>query len=238
LKEICRIVAGSRLYGLETPHSDIDTRGVFLNDEPGDILGMSRLDIIKESSSDAVFIEFRHYLNHLRKSNTSSIELLFADGFDLLTEEFKVVRSNKSRLIDSNRFYSSLMGYIHNERRLANGERSGDIGSKRRSQLEKFGFSPKNFSHMLRLAYCGEMFFRESVYPVCLYGHPIRDLIFSVKTEPEKFAREQLNLIADAAVSRLNEAYEGRSFDYNFDVAFANDLCLRFYRTFLEKQIK
>lgn len=234
MKQICRIVAGSRLYGLDTPDSDIDTRGVFLNDDPGEILGMSRGDVMKESSSDALFIEFRHYLGHLRKSNTSSIELLFADGFDLMTEEFEVVRENRNRLMDCKRFFSSLLGYIHNERRLANGERTGDIGSKRRVQLEQFGFSPKNFSHMLRLSYCGEVFFRESIFPVCLHGHPIRDLIFSVKTKPENFTRDRLNLIADEAVGRLKDAYECRKNDYSFDVDFANSLCLRFYLPFLK----
>lgn len=233
MREICRIVAGSRLYGLETPDSDTDTRGVFLNTDPGDILGLSRRDVFKVSGEDTLLLEFRHYMGHLRKSNTSSIELLFAEGFDLITDEFEEVRRNRLRFIDSDSLFSSLMGYIHNERRLANGERTGELGGKRKAHIERYGFSPKNFSHLLRLAYCGEYFFRESAYPVSLRGLPFRDLVFSVKTEPWRYTKEELNLIADDGVARMERAYESRRDRLQFDLGLANDLCRRFYLPFL-----
>jgi len=235
LKRICSIVAGSRMYGIDTPESDTDIRGVFLNTDPGEILGLSRREVIKESDADSLFIEFRHYLGHLRKTNTSAIELLFTEGFDLITDEFKTVREHRYKLIDSDRLYHSLIGYIHNERRLANGERTGELGGKRKLMVDRFGFSPKNFSHLLRLAYCGEKFFRESVYPVSLKGQSFHELVFSVKTRPENYNREQLNLIADEALSRLTEAYESRSDSFKFDIGLANSLCLRFYTPFLKE---
>lgn len=233
MKEICRIVAGSRLYGIDTPESDTDTRGVFLNTDPAEILGLSRRDNFKVESEDTLLIEFRHYLGHLRKSNTSSIELLFAEGFEVLTEEFRVVRENRLKLIDSDNFFRSLMGYIHNERRLANGERTGELGGKRKAQLDRHGFSPKNFSHLLRLAYCGEQFFRTHFYPVDLRGTDFRNLVFSVKTEPQKHTRESLNLLADDAVARLGAAYDARKDRLEFDLGLANRLCLDFYIPFL-----
>lgn len=234
MRQICRVVAGSRMYGIDTPESDIDTRGVFLNTEPSEILGLSRRDVVKESDSDSLFLEFRHYLGHLRRTNISSIELLFAEGFELITEEFEELRTNRFSLIDSEKLFSSLLGYIKNERRLANGERTGDLGSKRKVQLDKYGFSPKNFSHLLRLANCGERFFRESAYPVCLRGQAFRDIVFSVKAEPEKHTKEELNLISDEAVDRLKNAYETRTDNFKFDVELANSLCLRFYKPFLK----
>lgn len=233
MKTICRIVAGSRLYGLETPESDTDIRGVFLNTDPGEILGLSRRDNFKVAGEDTLLLEFRHYMGHLRKSNTSSIELLFAEGFDVLTDEFRAVRENRLRFIDSDLFYRSLTGYIHNERRLANGERTGELGGKRKAQLDRHGFSPKNFSHLLRLAYCGEAFFRTSFYPVDLRGTEFREAVFSVKTEPHRHTRESLNLLADEAVARLGAAYEGRKDRLEFDLGLANRLCLDFYTPFL-----
>ena len=203
MKQICRIVAGSRLYGIDTPESDLDTRGVFLNTDPADILGLSRREVLKSDSEDTLFIEFRHYLGHLRKTNTSALELLFAEGFELITDEFRTVRENRNRLVDSDRLFHSLIGYIHNERRLANGERTGELGGKRKAQVEKYGFSPKNFSHLLRLAYCGEHFYKTSVYPVSLTDFEFRDIVFSVKTEPHRYTRDELNLISDEAVARL-----------------------------------
>jgi hypothetical protein len=238
LKEICRIVAGSRLYGLETPDSDTDTRGVFLCTDPSEIIGLSRRDIIKSGSEDSLFLEFRHYLLQLRKTNSFAMELLFAEGFENIAEEFEVVRLNRLRLIDSERLFSSLMGYIRSERRLANGERTGALGSKRKSQIDKFGFSPKNFSHLLRLAHCGELFFKTSFYPTRIEDRTVRDLIFSVKTEPEKFSIEELNLMSDEAVARLKVAYDRRKESLNFDASLANKLCFDFYFPILMEESK
>lgn len=234
MKTICRIVAGSRLYGLDTPESDTDTRGVFLNTDPGEILGLSRRDNFKVGGEDTLLLEFRHYMGHLRKSNTSSIELLFAEGFDVLAPEFERVRENRLSLIDSDNLFRSLMGYIEGERRLANGECTGRLGGKRKAQIDRYGFSPKNFSHLLRLAYCGEVFFLTSHYPVSLRGDPERDLIFSVKTEPERHTKESLNLMSEEAIGRLTAAYEGRRDRLEFDLGLANRLCLEFYAPFLK----
>lgn len=234
MKEICRIVAGSRLYGLATPDSDTDTRGVFLNTDPAEVLGLSRRDVLKRESEDTLFIEFRHFLGHLRRTNTSAIELLFAEGFDSMTDEFRVVRENRLSLIDSEMLFSSLMGYIHSERRLANGERTGELGGKRKAQLEEYGFSPKNFSHLLRLAYCGAHFFRTSFYPVSLVEAEFREFLFSVKAEPWRHSRDGLNLLSDDAIDKLRHAYEVRERSFKFDLGLANQLCLDFYLPFLQ----
>lgn len=234
MKTICRIVAGSRLYGLDTPESDTDARGVFLNTDPGEILGLSRRDNFKVEGEDTLLLEFRHYMGHLRKSNTSSIELLFAEGFEVLTPEFNKVRENRLEFIDSGRLFTSLLGYIEGERRLANGERTGHLGSKRKAQIDKYGFSPKNFSHLLRLANCGEVFFRDTRYPVDIRGEPFFGLVFSVKTEPWRYSKESLNLMSDEAVGRLKAAHENRKDDLEFNVGLANRLCLEFYRPFLQ----
>jgi PAS domain-containing protein len=236
-KTICRIVAGSRLYGLETPESDVDTRGVFLSTGHAEILGLSRERNIKVGGEDTLLIEFRHYLGHLQRTNTSAIELLFAEGFEVMEEEFRIVRENRQRLIDSERLFHSLMGYIHGERRLANGERTGELGGRRKEQVDRYGFSPKNFSHLLRLAHCGEAFFRTSAYPVSLTG-AARDLILSVKTEPERYTKDELNLMSDAALGRLKESYENRRETFRFDSVLANRLCLDFYLPFLEGEKK
>lgn len=233
-KTICQIVAGSRLYGLDTTESDVDTRGVFLSTDHADILGLSRDKVVKSERDDTLLIEFRHYLGHLQRTNTSAIELLFAEGFEVLEEEFRIVRESRYRLIDSERLFSSLMGYIQGERRLANGDRTGELGSKRKAQIDRYGFSPKNFSHLLRLAHCGEAFFRTSVYPVCVKGDPVREVLFSVKTEPLRYTKEQLNLMSDAAIVRLKESYEGRKENFKFDAVLANRLCLEFYMPFLQ----
>ena len=154
MKIICQLLGGSHLYGLATKDSDFDYRGVFVNTDHAKILGLERNDYVKkEDEEDTIFFELCHFLKGLQKTNTQFLEILFADerDFSLLNREFVEIKNNKENLIDSKQFYKSLCGYIGNESRLANGERSGKLGSKRRAQIEKYGFSPKNFSHLLKI---------------------------------------------------------------------------------------
>lgn len=238
MKVMCKVTGGSRMYGLETPESDIDTRGVFMNTDPGMILGLQRNEIIKEERSDFLMFELCHFLRNLSRTNTQVIEILYANEFEEITPEFKKMRENRNRLMDSDGLFRSLKGYIGNERRLANGERTGELGGKRRSQVEKYGFSPKNFSHLLRLARCGSVFFLTSEYPVNLrsYDMGFRDFVFSVKTEPQKYTKKQLNEIADGELENLDRSFLARKDDFNFDMDFANELCLDFYYPFLKER--
>lgn len=237
MRTICRIVAGSRLYGLDTPESDTDTRGVFLNTDPASILGLGRHEIIKHESDDLVMFEFRHFLRGLRKTNTQMLELLFADDddFSLLEAEFHVVRTNRYGLVDSDMLFRSLVGYIHNERRLANGERTGSLGSKRKKSLDRYGFSPKNFSHLLRLAHCGTAFFKTDEYPVNISRRDpeFRDFLYSIKTEPWKHDRDNLNALSDRAEEELKKSFASKKSSFKFDETLANRLCLEFHLPFL-----
>lgn len=234
MKTLYEIIAGSKLYGLETAESDTDIRGVFLNTLHGQILGLEKNEISKQENSDSLHFEFLHFLKSLRKTNTQVIELIFSENPMKTSAEFEEIKHNKYRLLDSKKLFSSLIGYIHNEKRLANGERTGELGSKRKKQLDQFGFSPKNFSHLLRLAYCGKTFFETAQYPVDLRGHKIRDLLFSIKTEPEKYNKEFLNKTAESYVLDLIKSFENRKQNFIFDIDLANHFCLKFYYPFLE----
>ncbi len=224
------------MYGLQTPESDTDIRGVFLNTDPASIIGLGRDEIFKAEGQDTLLFEFRHFLKSLSKTNTQALELLFADEYLEIYPEFKRMRENRLRLIDSGRLFSSLRGYIGNERKLANGGRTGNLGSKRKEQIEKYGFSPKNFSHLFRLAYCGSTFFRTSSYPVNISRHDaqMHGFIFSVKTEPWKYSRESLDAMAEKSLLDLESDFKSRREDFVFDIDFANQLCLEFYLPFLQ----
>lgn len=233
MKILCELIAGSRLYGLETSDSDFDYRGIFINTEIGKILGLEKQEILKESNKDSLFFELNHYLKSLKKTNTQALEILFSQNFLKYSEEFGFIQNNKYKLIDSEKLFFSLMGYIENEKKLANGLRRGNLGSKRRNQLDEFGFSPKNFSHMIRLAFCGTTFFQTSHYPVDLRGYEIRNLIFSIKTEPEKYDVKSLNDIAEQKIKELKFSFDNRIKNFKFDLDFANSICLKLYKPYL-----
>jgi predicted nucleotidyltransferase len=241
MKIICEIVAGSRLYGIETPESDNDIRGVFLNTSFNLILGLDKVEINKKESEDILYFELKHFLSRLRKTNTQMIELLFAEDedFTTMTPEFLKIKENKLKLIDSETLFNSLMGYIENEKRLANGERTGKLGGKRKCNLDQYGFSPKNFSHLFRLAHCGAKFFETDNYPVNIKKSDIefRNFIYSVKTEPHKFNKEYLNSMTKKSIEKLKTSFNNRKNNFKFDSEFANYLCYEFYMPFLTNVI-
>lgn len=239
MKLIYKCLGGSHLYGLNVPESDLDWRGVFLNDSIGTIVGLDRHEHqdLRHESKDEFYFEIRHFLNSLRKTNTQAIELLFNDGAcESIDPIFKKIQDNKYRLLDSKKLYKSLKGYLYGELKLATGERSGDIGSKRRGQIEKYGFSPKNFMNMIRLCYCGQEFFKTGVYPVKVSDNEeLKQLLMEIRLQPEKFTMDRLTLLYNFYELGLNESYDSRLTDYEFDTDLANEIVLEAYLPILEK---
>jgi len=238
MKILAEIIAGSHLYGLNTVSSDVDIRGVFLNTDPAKILGLERFSFFKKLQEDTIFFELCHFLNGLKKTNTQMIEFLFAEEscFKLITDEFKHIKDNKYKLIDSQFFYKSLIGYIQNEKRLANGERSGKLGGKRKNDIEKYGFSPKNFSHLFRLAYCGCVFFETDHYPVSIMkeNKSFGNFLLDVKTKPENYSKENLNKIFEELLEKMIYCFKNKKNNFNFDNVFANNLCKKLYLPYIK----
>jgi predicted nucleotidyltransferase len=236
MKMLVKALGGSTAYGLNTPESDLDYRGVFINTEPSKILGLGKLDHIqKQETDDIVYYELRKFFELLRNGNTGALEILFSEDFLETSDVFEEIRSNKFKFVDTDKMFRCLLGYIQGERRLANGERTGQLGGKRKAQLEKYGFSPKNFTQLFRLANCGMALFEKGYFPVNMkkYDENIYTFLMRVKTKPESYNREQLNNLADYYEAQLKRMYEERKFKYEFDEKYANDVLRRAYLPYL-----
>lgn len=238
---LCKCLGGSHLYGLNVADSDLDYRGIFLNENVSTIIGLDKNEHqdLRHEGKDEFYWEFRHYLNSLRKTNTQSLELLFNDSWIEKSSLWDKVQANKHRLIDSKKLYHSLKGYLHNELRLATGERTGDIGSKRRNQIEKFGFSPKNFMNLIRLCFCGTVFFNSGEYPTNIkkFSSALSDLLLDIRLNPEKFSKKDLVEFAKNYQDGLDVAFESCSNHLTFDSKFANDLIMEAYYPILSKSL-
>ena len=236
---LTKIVGGSTSFGLNTPESDIDYRGVFVNTEPSKILGLDKLEhFVKQDTDDTVFYEVRKFFELLKNGNTGAIEILFTEDQVERTDIFDEIRAERLKFVDTDRLYKCLLGYMQSERRIANGERVGVLGSKRKAQLDKFGFSPKNFVQLFRLAYCGEQLFLNGTFPVNLKKDAPVDFwqwLMNVKTHPEVHTKEELNLATDRLEGVLKEAYTNRKFQYTFNDDLANEMLRRAYLPYLTK---
>ena len=239
MKVIAKYLGGSHLYGLNTPASDIDERGVFVNTEAKYILGLDRFEEsrnqVAKEQRDIVYKEVSHFMRLLRQANTEALETLFANesAFSLLTEEMITIRRRANSFVDSERLFSCLKGYMQSEFKLALGERKGQIGGKRYAQLQVHGYSPKNVVQLLRLSYVGKKFFQEDVFVVNMKGEPIYEKLMQIKTQPETFSLEKVKEVYAQAEIDLKEAFETRKFTCVFDEELANQTLLDIYKKHL-----
>jgi hypothetical protein len=112
-------ISGSRAYGLETPESDTDTRGVFIL--PQDLyFGFNYIEQVNSERNDHTYYELGKYLKLLAKNNPSSIELLFAPE-DSVIFKHPLMDCIKPEYIMSRLCRDSFAGYALNQVKRAKG---------------------------------------------------------------------------------------------------------------------
>lgn len=234
MKQICKLIGGSRLYKLDTPESDTDYRGVFLNSDPKYIIGLDRHESETEKKNDVIYYEFRRFLFLLRKTNTQLIEILYAprESFVETTEEWDEVRYFKSFLVDSERFYKSLKGYIQGEIRLMTGERTGQLGGKRKTALEEYGYSYKNYVQLRRLIYLGKTYYETGEFEIQLSGD-FREELLTVKLNPSVLTVDEATRIVLEKEKELDKAFGNTKIYSSFNEEVATQLIWNLYRPIL-----
>lgn len=241
IKFLMRYVGGSHLYGLNNDASDVDWRGVYLNTEPSKILRFQVDESISKTGGDdgqddEVYFELWRFFDILRKTNTQAIESLYVDKDDcsLLDPILEPVIDNPSNFINSGKLVHSTKGYCYGEYRLAMGERTGRLGGARRAQLDKYGFSPKNVTQMIRLSRGLKFFQDNGVYPLKIKNYLPEDweLAYEVKTHPENFTVNQINDICLDCIKRVEEIEDVLGWTFKEDLAV--DIMTSAYKNYLK----
>ena len=252
--QLCKLLGGSHLYNLATPQSDIDYRGVYANTGVMEIFGLKKDESIqvtkdepegffekvksfikgKEDDTDLVYYELRKFLQMLKKANTQMLDILFApdESFIETTPEWEYIQSNKYELFDSNYFKKSLCGYIGGEIRLIIGERTGLLGSKRKTALEKYGYSYKNYVQLRRLIATGIYFFLTGEYTVSI-DDALRQELLHVKLNPEVLTKEDALKLVKENEERLLKTIESSTVSYTVNDDIVESILLEVYPKFL-----
>ncbi|MEK6878864.1 MAG: nucleotidyltransferase domain-containing protein [Nanoarchaeota archaeon] len=231
---IFKALSGSKAYGLDSENSDTDIRGVFITDKIQEIFGLRKRECQKGEGEDELYYEFKHFLNLLRNGNTTAIEMLYTKNPIITCSFWKGLDPKK--LIDPNRLFSSLIGYCHGEKRVANGERTGRLGSKRKEAIDKYGFSPKNFVQLLRLCYCGQYFLHYGEFPIDLrdFG-TIRSKLLPIKFAPEQFNKDELNNLVDIEMGMLKDSFDKSEIknQFKFNEEYIDSLLKEVYHSYI-----
>ena len=111
------------------------------------------------------------------------------------------------------------------------------LAKKRKEAIDKYGFSPKNVVHYLRLTYTGEYFFENGVYITNLeeVNKSFRDFLMDIKVNPESFKREALIGMCDIQDKRMKKAFDSRRETFRFNENIANQLILDAYLPVLKE---
>lgn len=116
-KIIYDYIRGSRVYGLNTENSDIDTSFVYMAPY-NEIIGLrsNYLEQIADDKSDNVGYEIGRYLELLEKSNPNMLESLFIPDKFILSSDpiMKLIFEHRNEFLSKNAL-RSLSGYAYDQ---------------------------------------------------------------------------------------------------------------------------
>lgn len=244
MKHILKCLGGSRAYGLNNVGSDFDYRGIFIDTEINKvIISLDRFEHqqFKAGEQDEFYFELRHYLCSLRKTNSQALELLFIEQESIQEKswEYDLIVKNRLSLIDVEKLYKSIKGYVFNEIRIAFGGITGPLGSKRKTAIENFGYSPKNVVQALRLMYSTGKLFSKGYFPVNILKEDsfFAGRLMRIKNSSKIFEINELREDIRIEEDILDRSFNNRSFNYKFNEDIANDLCLKIYSPVIQALI-
>jgi len=240
MNKIFEMLGGSHAYGLDTIHSDMDVRGVFLHTDLKFLLGLEKFDHqviqdkdpakLKKDKQDEQWYELRHFLRLLAKTNSQCMEMLYSCDWIANSPLFALIQENRLQLINSVGFFNSMNGYMRNEAHLAFHGRA-DLESIHHKAFEAYGYVPSNTVHAFRLAWAGEWFFKHASYPVRVDRHDslFADFLLKIKLNPSSFNAVELLERFEEAQANLKTAFETRRFNFEFNWEYANEICIKAY---------
>ena len=203
---------GSQNYGLDTEHSDIDTKLIVtptFNDLAFNLKPVSTTHI-RENNEHIDFKDIRLMLQTFRKHNINFIEILFTPYYilnpkyeyfweQLIAEREMIARSNPLASFKAMRGVA-----LEKYHALSHPYPSkADI-------LTKYGYDPKQLHHLIRIDRFMEAFMDNNTYEDCLIpGELDSNLLNIIKTCPEKLSLDldKAQNLADYTLELIEKKY-------------------------------
>lgn len=218
---------GSHAYGLATPESDIDFRGVCIPDDLSYFFGLRHFEQeLGPKSEDTVSWTLQKFANMTSKANTQTLEMLFSteDCIRYVHPVFKQnFLDNRTKFV-TKEIYNAVGGYAFSEYRKSLGETTGKLGKIRKEDLAQHGYSKRNASHCIRLMHAGSVALSTGVFPVRLYDAQLW-LCRSLKAG--EVTLETYKDFYKDYKNRLDSAYEKSTLPEAVDFDWLNKMCVQ-----------
>lgn len=189
---IYRVLNGSKLLGLDTPNSDTDEMGIFV--EPMEyVVGFKKMDHYKfqtqpdgfragENDTEVTIYSLRKFLALAMQGNPTVMCILFVDPDSDAVREISPVGRELLNISDA--FVSKLAiprfkGYLASQTKRFKGESKGHTPS-RPELIEQFGYDTKYAMHALRLGYQGTEIMRTGKLSIPMEDW-VREILIDVR---------------------------------------------------------
>lgn len=121
MRYLTKVITGSILHGLNTPESDTDYRGIFVNDLKDMLSPFKKLkstswiEGIEDGDADDIAYELTHFCQMASRGNPSALEVLWSNQIIEDSLEMKELRKNKHKFLNSIYIFEAHKGYAHNQ---------------------------------------------------------------------------------------------------------------------------
>ena len=214
-------VVGSRLYGTDTPDSDLDIRG--FNFMPKKfLLGVKKFDQHQNltDGDDIVIWSAEKFVKMLLNGSSVALEMLFCP------EKMTIRRSKPAEILLRNtdvfiseRVIKCMLGYAQSEWRKVLGETTRDLGAVRKEHIKEKGYSYKNAYHAIRILGIGIDLARHGITFFPCSGHKT---LKAIKIGDVELADAQP--LYETALKDLEELLHEKFSDKKQDLDMINDL--------------
>lgn len=159
----CHIGSISHGTNLDTGLDDVDIFAVAFP-TPERQFGLHKWEhwTLQVDELDVIVYSLEKYVRLLVQSNPNVIGTLWLESefYTHRTPYFETIMENRA-LFSTLKAYGAFCGYAQSQlHRLENGAYKGYMGEKRKKLVDKFGYDPKNASHVIRLYTMGIEFVR------------------------------------------------------------------------------
>ncbi|MFA5669969.1 MAG: nucleotidyltransferase domain-containing protein [Balneolaceae bacterium] len=169
LLDFCIVVTGSRSYNFATENSDIDYRGFGFQKDESRIIGLLEPLDVNKKCPDITIWDATKFMKLLLKCNTNTLDIVFADQKCIVHNSLYLdeIRKIREQFLSENILRNSILGYAKSEYMKALGLKGiGDLGDKRRGDINKFSYARKNAHHCIRIMLAGLSALRSMTYKV------------------------------------------------------------------------